>query len=628
MCAAFAPRSGTKGKTIGPYILGRPLGFGTTSRVHLAIHSGTKAAAAIKIIRKKPCLDLRKLQREISILRLLDHRYITRLYDVFESKNHIYMVMELVDGGELFDHIIQQKRLRRYDALRVFRQVAQATAYFHAHGIVHRDIKPENILVNSTGDIKIADFGFAIARKDGCLKTSCGSPHYACPEVCSSSTYDGTKADSWSLGVLLFVLITGDFPFNDQNYGALFHRIQTGKYMIPGYVDQDIADLITRLLTVDPDARLTVDGILKHSCMRPFDFKNPKLLGESRGDRKRTQRKRVRKDSNKEPNSPKPLAAICESPTNLRGKDLSASQDNVNAGMEMDLGASDLDMTIEGNEEEVKRKEEEGKEEKEPDDDGIPLVHPPLDQRAIQELLYLGWGETPLDIEESLLRKRPRVSPSIRIAYHSLMKKFDASVPVSRPSNDEMTVRSARQYESPSGTPPSTNSKIPPSPACAKFPPPVLPERRLYKGQGNKESTAIGTDSTKRDWAEGTSDRCGTHGRRRRWGGGENVTTMGSGSRASNSSERSNILDQARLELCSDGTDSAVCPKGIDREAASAERNEESYTRQQSTTSSSSGPIAGRRVQSEPMKMKNPAPRRKSRKPELATPSDAACMVQ
>eukprot|EP00954_Amorphochlora_amoebiformis_P030885 1395352-Amorphochlora_amoeboformis.AAC.1 len=168
--------------------------------------------------------------------------------------------MELVDGGELFDHIIQQKRLRRGDALRVFRQVAEATHYFHSLGIVHRDIKPENILVHSSGDIKIADFGFATARRDGILKTSCGSPHYACPEVCSSSTYDGTKADSWSLGVLLFVLVTGDFPFNDQNYSALFHkntdlevsiiRIQTGKYVIPSYVDQDIADLITRLLTV------------------------------------------------------------------------------------------------------------------------------------------------------------------------------------------------------------------------------------------------------------------------------------------------------------------------------------------------------------------------------------------
>jgi len=338
---------------------------------------------------------LSKLQREISILRLLKHRYITSLYDVFESKNHIYMVMELVDGGELFDHIIQQKRFGRYDALRVFRQVAEATEYFHSHGIVHRDIKPENILVHSSGDIKIADFGFAIARKDGHLKTSCGSPHYACPEVCSSSTYDGTKADSWSLGVLLYVLITGDFPFNDQNYGALFHRIQTGKYVIPSYVDQDIADLITRLLTVDSDCRLSVRGILEHSCMQPFGSALPKFHGYYSSGTDSKERR---------------YTNSCSEEVHIKNKSASTDLHN-GVGNMRQKPKIHTTMALDEN-------SKEGSCAKTPGE--IPLTEDQLDPRVVQELVFLGWGDTSEDVIETLLGKRPEISNTIFAAHRVL----------------------------------------------------------------------------------------------------------------------------------------------------------------------------------------------------------------
>lgn len=403
-------RENGKGKSIGNYVLGRALGFGTTGRVHLAMNSVTKAAAAVKIIKKRPSLDLKKLQREISILRLLDHQYITKLYDVFESKNHIYMVMELVDGGELFDHIIRNKRLNRYDTLKVLSQVVKATIYFHCHGIVHRDLKPENILLNSNGDIKIADFGFATARRDGMLRTSCGSPHYACPEICASTCYDGIKADAWSLGVLLFVLITGDFPFNDQNYGALFHRIQTGQYTIPSYVPDDIADLITKLLSVEPDDRLSVSEIPNHPC---FSTNN--------STRVETKEEKMK------------LFIGEMTPQKLSANEMSFKS--------------------------------------------LPTL--PLDAKAVQELVYLGWGESAKEVQAILLGKKPRMCNSILVAYRALALSREAatrfSSDVSGASNgtkaNDSDPTPMEEVNTPISTPEAQRRQ---GPSC-RFPAPDLP---------------------------------------------------------------------------------------------------------------------------------------------------------
>eukprot|EP00469_Lotharella_globosa_P008695 CAMPEP_0167777366 /NCGR_PEP_ID=MMETSP0111_2-20121227/3654_1 /TAXON_ID=91324 /ORGANISM="Lotharella globosa, Strain CCCM811" /LENGTH=545 /DNA_ID=CAMNT_0007667543 /DNA_START=159 /DNA_END=1792 /DNA_ORIENTATION=- len=539
--SGHANRGSGKAKTVGPYLLGRPLGFGTTSRVHLAIHSVTKTAAAVKIIRKVPNLDLRKLQREISILRLLDHRYITKLYDVFESKNHIYMVMELVDGGELFDHIIQQKRLRRWDALRIFHQVVEATSYFHSHGIVHRDIKPENILVHSSGDIKIADFGFAIARRDGQLRTSCGSPHYACPEVCSSSVYDGTKADSWSLGVLLFVLITGDFPFNDQNYGALFHRIQTGKYMIPSYVDRDIAELITMLLMVDPDQRLTVDGILAHSCMKPFESKlsPPTTTASDSSDVK-----------SHPPSSPSKPAA------------------NAVSSMEV---------------------------EKQP----APMVKRPFDTRAIQELIFLGWGDDAEDVSAKLEGKDPSVDTSIRRAYLSLAKKFAlANGNAVDPEKLSMEKSSAHEAQSASASPGASARKRQASVPSLSAPvreSRVANEERTGKNTGSCEPVSMERDEGlfgdaggKKGWEDARCGaRCNTMGRRRRWGapGGD-----GNGTRTPPQKERApngRTPPERSLEICTGGPTAAIAVTAAPKQGNPGTRN-------------------GGRVTADPVRIRNP----------------------
>mmetsp|Transcript_7540 Transcript_7540/g.14738 ORF Transcript_7540/g.14738 Transcript_7540/m.14738 type:complete len:583 (-) Transcript_7540:1555-3303(-) len=522
--SGHAKRGSGKAKTVGPYLLGRPLGFGTTSRVHLAIHSVTKTAAAVKIIRKVPNLDLRKLQREISILRLLDHRYITKLYDVFESKNHIYMVMELVDGGELFDHIIQQKRLRRWDALRIFHQVVEATAYFHSHGIVHRDIKPENILVHSSGDIKIADFGFAIARRDGQLRTSCGSPHYACPEVCSSSVYDGTKADSWSLGVLLFVLITGDFPFNDQNYGALFHRIQTGKYMIPSYVDRDIAELITLLLMVDPDQRLTVDGILAHSCMKPFESKlSPPTT--------------ITSDSSVAASSD----VKSQPPSSPPPKHLQAA--NAFSSMEV---------------------------EKQPS----PTVKPPFDTRAVQELIFLGWGDNADDISAKLEGKDPSVDLSIRKAYLSLAKKFalangkGVGEPHTSPAHKPMA-NGVQQPHSHSTSPQGAAVRKRQAPIPSLSSPPVRESRVANEERTRKNAGACDAVSMERDvlvddagvpqggWKD-SGTRCDATGRRRRWGapGGDTNGTKTPPQKECGLNGRT--TPERSLEICTGGPTAAI----------------------------------------------------------------------
>lgn len=555
-----------KGKMVGPFVLGRPLGFGTTSRVHLAIHSVTKSAAAVKIIRKRPSLDLRKLQREISILRLLNHRYITRLYDVFESKNHIYMVMELVDGGELFDHIIQQKRLRRYDALRVFRQVAEATSYFHRHGIAHRDIKPENILVHSSGDIKIADFGFAIARRDASLRTSCGSPHYACPEVCSSSSYDGTKADSWSLGVLLFVLITGDFPFNDQNYGALFHRIQTGKYMIPSYVDQDIADLITRLLTVDPDQRLTVDGILNHSCMGPFDTKTEKDHKTYHHANYTTTKENPTKRSRTSPSPQEHHPSEAKPDHNsMEEEDRAKRASNVHTQQQQRCR-------------EIK------------DWDSAPLIRPPYDPKALQELVYLGWADTTDQAADALQGKTRKLSPTIITAYHALLNDSHFN------NHSKSSKSNSNSTHTPCTPPVRQSSSMSQTASSAPMPSQFSPSQELCVRA--RASTSVSTASTigPSSYLGGKEACPGVNlgvngGRRRRWTGSEGgVSVVGPVANAAG-----NKTDFQEIAICTGGpTAAAVTAAGSMGSAP------------ETIQKSSPEPFPSRRALSEPMRLKDP----------------------
>jgi len=196
---------------IGSYILVRTLGEGTTGKVKLAYHKETKENVAIKIIskssfEKKANLEM-KVQREIALMRLTNHPNIMKLLDVFDSSRHLYMVLEYAQEGELFDYLVSRKCLPEDEAMDFFRQIILAIEYLHEHGICHRDLKPENILLDSSNRIKIADFGFARWVRRSIAETSCGSPHYAAPEVISGKAYDGRKADIWSCGVILYALL-------------------------------------------------------------------------------------------------------------------------------------------------------------------------------------------------------------------------------------------------------------------------------------------------------------------------------------------------------------------------------------------------------------------------------------
>ena len=198
--------------TIGPYILDRTLGEGTTSKVKLAFHKETKQKVAIKIISKTLFLQNEELQvkvrREIALMKLVQHPNIMKLIDVLESQRHLYIILEYEEKGELFDYLVANKHFSEEMAMEIFRQIVMGVQYLHSLGICHRDLKPENILLDNSYRVKLADFGFATwVRENMQTDTSCGSPHYAAPEIVRGQPYDGKIADIWSLGVILFALL-------------------------------------------------------------------------------------------------------------------------------------------------------------------------------------------------------------------------------------------------------------------------------------------------------------------------------------------------------------------------------------------------------------------------------------
>ena len=204
-------------KVIGNYIVVGTLGSGNSAKVKLAEDRVTHERVAIKVLKKdnlksKPNL-FAKLQREIALMSLFEHPHILRLYEVFESERHLHIVMEYAENRELFDLLVQCHRLREEEGIELFRQIIYALEYLHIHGICHRDLKPENILLDANNSIKIADFGFARWMKSDVANTSCGSPHYAAPEVIRSQPYSGRQADIWSAGVILFAMLSVCYLF-------------------------------------------------------------------------------------------------------------------------------------------------------------------------------------------------------------------------------------------------------------------------------------------------------------------------------------------------------------------------------------------------------------------------------
>ncbi|KHN76846.1 Serine/threonine-protein kinase par-1 [Toxocara canis] len=255
---------------IGKYKLLKTIGKGNFAKVKLAKHIPTGIEVAIKIIDKTALnpSSLHKLFREVKIMKQLDHPNIVKLYQVMETDQTLYLVMEYASGGEVFDYLVAHGRMKEKEARAKFRQIVSAVQYLHQKNIIHRDLKAENLLLDSDMNIKIADFGFSnqfvIGNK---LDTFCGSPPYAAPELFQGKKYDGPEVDVWSLGVILYTLVSGSLPFDGQNLKELRERVLRGKYRIPFYMSTDCENLLKKFLVLNPARRGTLETIMKDRWM-------------------------------------------------------------------------------------------------------------------------------------------------------------------------------------------------------------------------------------------------------------------------------------------------------------------------------------------------------------------------
>lgn len=267
-----ATAAATARQVIGDYIVKETIGKGSFGKVKRGIHSPTGQEVAIKILNRQKLKTAnmdKKIRREIKILKLFRHPNVCRLYEVIQTSTDIFLIMEFVDGGELYDYIVKQGHLKEDAARYVFQQIVCALEYGHHYRVVHRDLKPENILLGSNLQVKMIDFGLANLMQDGeFLRTSCGSPNYAAPEVISGKLYYGPEVDVWSCGVILYALLCGCLPFDEETIPLLFAKIKRGKYYVPSHVSPGAKALLEQLLQVDPLVRVTIPQIRDHPWFR------------------------------------------------------------------------------------------------------------------------------------------------------------------------------------------------------------------------------------------------------------------------------------------------------------------------------------------------------------------------
>ncbi|XP_059139873.1 serine/threonine-protein kinase SIK2-like [Physella acuta] len=256
---------------VGFYDIERTIGKGNFAVVKLAKHRITKTEVAIKIIDKTQLdeVNLKKVYREVQIMKLISHNHIIKLYQVMETKNMLYLVSEYAPNGEIFDYIAQYGRMPEQDARKKFWQILSAVEYCHNRRIVHRDLKAENLLLDANMNIKIADFGFGnFFEPNEQLATWCGSPPYAAPEVYEGKKYLGPQIDIWSLGVVLYVLVCGALPFDGPNLQVLRDRVLSGRFRIPYFMSSECEQLIRRMLVLDPTKRYSIAQIRAHRWMQ------------------------------------------------------------------------------------------------------------------------------------------------------------------------------------------------------------------------------------------------------------------------------------------------------------------------------------------------------------------------
>ncbi|XP_001359986.3 serine/threonine-protein kinase MARK2 [Drosophila pseudoobscura] len=258
-------QSYVNGNGNGVYKIVKTLGKGNFAKVKLAVHIPTGREVAIKVIDKTQLNTSarQKLYREVRIMKLLNHPNIVRLFQVIESERSLYLVMEYASRGELFDHLVKHGRMRERDARVIFRQLVSAIQYCHSKFVVHRDLKAENLLLDQHMNIKIADFGFGNTFDPNAqLETFCGSPPYAAPELFMGRKYAGPEVDAWSLGVVLYTLVSGSLPFDGGTLKELRERVLRGKYRVPYYISMDCENLMRKFLVLNPAKRTTLNAVM------------------------------------------------------------------------------------------------------------------------------------------------------------------------------------------------------------------------------------------------------------------------------------------------------------------------------------------------------------------------------
>ncbi|KAG7963404.1 hypothetical protein I3843_09G115800 [Carya illinoinensis] len=272
----MASRSSNSNRTrVGKYELGRTLGEGNFAKVKFARNVVSGENVAIKILDKEKVLKhkmIGQIKREISTMKLIRHPNVIRMYEVMASKMKIYIVLEFVTGGELFDKIASKGRLKEDEARKYFQQLINAVDYCHSRGVFHRDLKPENLLLDANGVLKVSDFGLSAlpqqVREDGLLHTTCGTPNYVAPEVINNKGYDGAKADLWSCGVILFVLMAGYLPFEESNLMALYKKIFKADFTCPPWFSSSAKKLIKRILDPNPSTRITIAEVIENEWFK------------------------------------------------------------------------------------------------------------------------------------------------------------------------------------------------------------------------------------------------------------------------------------------------------------------------------------------------------------------------
>lgn len=256
------------------YELGRLLGQGTFAKVYHARNLKSNQSVAVKVIDKEKVMRvglIDQIKREISVMRLVKHPNVVQLYEVMASKTKIYFAMEFVRGGELFNKV-SKGRLKEDAARKYFQQLIAAVDFCHSRGVYHRDLKPENLLLDESGNLKVSDFGLSALleskRQDGLLHTTCGTPAYVAPEVINKKGYDGEKADIWSCGVVLFVLLAGYLPFHDSNLMEMYRKISKGEFKCPQWFPPEVKKLLSRILDPNPFTRITLAKLMENSWFK------------------------------------------------------------------------------------------------------------------------------------------------------------------------------------------------------------------------------------------------------------------------------------------------------------------------------------------------------------------------